>query len=1080
MGVGKPGKCCVALLASSSVVFMLTWLSLIRAEYEVLLIAYVGTKENLEMGHGLTQNRPQSSPEAIRHLMKASEAFAICYDRDHAELVSETLKLAKATQSKVAPGCSAALDVPSLMRFEIPWRSFQSILEYETEFHCDDETYSRRQTMDSTAFLFHSSGTTGLPKLIPQTHNGAVGVLPRLQDDDSFSSRISTFTTTPLYHGGIADLLRSWSAASPLWLFPEGKLPIVGHTVADCIQRIDEINQCKQAFNNSRLGYLSCVPYVLESLCEIPEVKDRLCALDAVGVGGAAMPQELGDTLVADGMRLVSRFGSSECGFLLSSQRDYDTDKLWNTLRCCNPRGLHFVPMSDKRHELVVTTEWPVVSTANHAKRPFNTHDVFILHENLPMAWNYVGRSDSQLTLTTGKKFDPMHMEEALRRSDLIEDAVIIGDDRPFAAGVIFTSERSDDLEPDQQREEIWLYIQTLNESMPNHARLGRNSFCILNTKQHLRLRKNNKGGVIRNTFLSEFEKEVSNIYGSSDGNEDGIIQFDTLESIARFVQSTVQDVCPVRSFRLEDDLFDSGIDSLLSLQIRKRICDAVPVKLRPQIPVNIVYQCSTIQSISTYISKLLDNGMCQSSTETRTEVQRQEMEAMVNKYVDLQPQMLSKALEQIPQKKSGQSKYGISVLLTGSTGFLGVHILNRLLQDDRVLKIFLCTRGSDLVPYEKQQERAKARIFSTLEFHNMQHVFRDHQRERKIEFVPFLLKEPCLGIPPLLYNHLVSETTHVVHAAWEVNFNLPLKTFATQTEGTINLFNLILLAARRRGSHQGHGTASFIFCSSVASIARMPLTKLGSSYSIISKDAHHAADLGYGQSKWVAENVLERLSRQHPEVAVSVLRIGQLSGDTLHGIWNLREAWPLMIDASLRVFANNGDSVASKKSDPQVRSIILPDLAATALPPLDWLPVDYAAEKIWRGIEMDSQPQALRVIKVSNEGTETVATWREAQDWIVAWAKARDIRIKITTPTEWLHQLESLPAEHHAKALLSLWRQNWVGDEAKLSRDREPGQRENTQYPSNIEHLEGEKSVENYAIEKEYLHRILDWIARQ
>jgi len=40
----RPGKQCIALLASSSIIFMLIWLGLLFKEYEVLLIAYVSSE----------------------------------------------------------------------------------------------------------------------------------------------------------------------------------------------------------------------------------------------------------------------------------------------------------------------------------------------------------------------------------------------------------------------------------------------------------------------------------------------------------------------------------------------------------------------------------------------------------------------------------------------------------------------------------------------------------------------------------------------------------------------------------------------------------------------------------------------------------------------------------------------------------------------------------------------------------------------------------------------------------------------------------------------------------------------------
>ena len=123
---------------------------------------------------------------------------------------------------------------------------------------------------------------------------------------------MSTFTTTPLYHGGIADLLRAWSAASTLWLFPEHQAPIHGKNILAALQPILSTQRL-----DGRLGYVSCVPYVLQMMAEEPELLGCLKEMEIVGVGGAALPTELGDRLVDGGVSLVSRFGSAECGCMI-------------------------------------------------------------------------------------------------------------------------------------------------------------------------------------------------------------------------------------------------------------------------------------------------------------------------------------------------------------------------------------------------------------------------------------------------------------------------------------------------------------------------------------------------------------------------------------------------------------------------------------------------------------------------------------------------------------------------------------------------------------------------------------------
>jgi hypothetical protein len=85
-----------------------------------------------------------------------------------------------------------------------------------------------------------------------------------------------------------------------------------------------------------------------------------LQGMDIVGVGGAALPVEVGDRLVKNRVNLISRFGSAECGFILSSYRNFTVDRDWQYLRNNNPPQLvEFEKRDDDLAELVVKPGWP-------------------------------------------------------------------------------------------------------------------------------------------------------------------------------------------------------------------------------------------------------------------------------------------------------------------------------------------------------------------------------------------------------------------------------------------------------------------------------------------------------------------------------------------------------------------------------------------------------------------------------------------------------------------------------------------------------------------------------------------------
>lgn len=313
----------VALLCHSSPEFLFTWLGLMRLGYSVLLIA------------------PQCQPAAILHLCKSCEVSVLLYDHAHAERGRQTETLA---QEEGGSEFKSQL---------LPLRDSEDIFEViKQAAEVDLDTLELDET--SVAYLHHTSGTSsGLPKPIPQSHRAAIGVLPHLPKIPS----IASFTTTPLYHGGIADLFRCWTSNSMIWLFPGKDVPITARNICQCL---DVAKSYASEEMIPKVKYFSSVPYVLQMMEAEEEGLAWLQEMDIVGVGGAALPAEVGDRLVKKDVNLISRFGSAECGFLLSSFRDFVRDKDWQYLRDYNPPSLvDFEPRDGNLAELVVKPGWP-------------------------------------------------------------------------------------------------------------------------------------------------------------------------------------------------------------------------------------------------------------------------------------------------------------------------------------------------------------------------------------------------------------------------------------------------------------------------------------------------------------------------------------------------------------------------------------------------------------------------------------------------------------------------------------------------------------------------------------------------
>ncbi len=62
-------------------------------------------------------------------------------------------------------------------------------------------------------------------------------------------------------------------------------------------------------------------------------------------------------------------------------------------------------------------------------------------------------------------------------------------------------------------------------------------------------------------------------------------------------------------------------------------------------------------------------------------------------------------------------------------------------------------------------------------------------------------------------------------------------------------------------------------------------------------KDARLAVGQGYGESKWVAERILD-IANERTESHNVIVRVGQISGNTRNGSWNVWEWFPALVQS--------------------------------------------------------------------------------------------------------------------------------------------------------------------------------------
>ena len=848
----------------------------------------------------------------------------------------------------------------------------------------------KKATKDDVAYLHHTSGTsTGLPKPIAQTHFAAVGVLPCLGN----SSLKATFTTTPLYHGGIADCFRAWTSGALVWLFPGKEVPITTENVLRCL---DCAVQAQETHKAPGVTYFSSVPYVLQMIAAESAGLHALAEMDIVGVGGAALPQSAGDDLVRKGVNLISRFGSAECGFLMSSHRIYEKDKEWQYLRTeSGSEALKFEANEEGLSELIILPMWPHMAKRNRLDQSFATADLFAPHPTISNAWKYHSRADSQITLITGKKFDPAPLEAAIGASSLLSDVVVFGNDRPFPGALLFPSTATRSWTAEQLTEKIWPEVIQINNQGQAHTRISAAMLLVMDSNVPS-LEKSSKGTILRSQAEKRFASEIDGMY-----EIDGIIE----ESEGRWMSSVSDHEMPKavssiikmitgRTVDIPDDadLFSQGVDSVACIQIRATLQKTILAPGSPKLPLNVIYSCGTIEELSNYLLGVRHGKA------NKIDDEIQSMRELVQRYDDLASERI--LLRDVSNISSIAScSRGEVVILTGATGTLGAHILDQLRSYPSISEVVCLVRAAD-------QTAAYSRVNKSLSQRHKAALAASSQP--KVTCLVSKLGCPNLGLDESTYASLASSATLIIHSAWAVNFSMRLRSFVKDhIQGLHNLITLALHSTKP-------SPPRFVFCSSTASVLGPTRNDRTSSPipEAISLDPEGTSPLGYSRSKWVAEAICSQ-AHQHSRLQnrISVVRIGQLCGDTHSGIWNVTEAWPLMLSSV---------SVTGA----------LPDLKGEKL---SWLPVDIAARAVLeialrseeddvQGIEGDkaSQDKETKVYHLVNQHAKP--TWSDLLLWMRDLSTAQ---FDIIEPREWVNKLENLKGKdalHPARKLLGLW----------------------------------------------------------
>ncbi|KAJ7624410.1 putative aminoadipate reductase [Roridomyces roridus] len=815
----------------------------------------------------------RNSSAAVLHLLKSTNSHRLL-----------------ATKSSLGPLLDGLVDELT-MQYDL---SIEEIpLQGEIYPHLGHETsahgfmpYRRayaRPSLDDVSLYLHSSGSTGFPKSIPESHRGLIlyQALHGVTQTRELSPRQNVGFLPPFHTMGIltqfSNVLLNCGTACiypPASTATEYRVPITP-TPANAL----DIGR-----KTGATGIVAVPALILE--WQSDEDVAYLKTLPLLAYSGGPLAQRVGDYLVSQGCHVVSIYGGTEFGSandVVKPPEEHDPYE-WAWIRVADRVTVRWMPQGDNTYECqILTSNTHTLAVENLADaKGFSTKDLFERHPTKPNLYRIVGRLDDVIMMANGEKTVPGPMEDILIASPHINGVVVFGRERN-QTGVLIEPhvpfDPADDEKLREFRNLIWPTVGEVNERTPAFSRLYKE--MILVTHPAKPMVRAPKGTVIKKSTIEAYKTEIDTLYEtieatSATGCDTAPPPSWTCEEVVAWLVEHASMLANKPFLGGSCDIFEQGFDSLNATFLRLHIIGAAnndatlaeEVKERVRgIPQNFVYMHPSIAALAGAVIRLITGGEATAGHGANVAA----IEAMVEKY--------SARLEVgLGEKAARETGSGAVVLLTGSTGGLGSQLLDQLIRSPDVVRVYAYNRPGQVTILQRQQEAFQDRALDVGVLGSQKLVFLEGDSTNE-----------NLGLTFEILHELRSSLTTIIHNAWMLDFNKCLSSFESHVKGTRNIIDL---------ARDSEYAVRVLFTSSVASATGWDQSK-GLFPEEVQLDASVAVGSGYGESKYIAERILTESGLQ-----TTSFRIGQVSGSASNGSWTTSDWVPAIVKSSLALGA--------------------------------------------------------------------------------------------------------------------------------------------------------------------------------
>jgi len=408
--------------------------------------------------------------------------------------------------------------------------------------------------------------------------------------------------------------------------------------------------------------------------------------------------------------------------------------------------------------------------------------------------------------------------------------------------------------------------------------------------------------------------------------------------------------VLDISEIGIEDSFFELGGNSLSITKMALRVKQEFQI----EVPLAEFFKATKIASLAEILEKT-------------KKMDQDDFESDLSDDIQLSPKI------KFPKDRSNS---GSSVLLTGASGFLGIHILADLIKSTSS-KIYCHLRAKDR---QSALERLKVQAVR-------------FQLDGKIDFNRVLpvvgdLEKPFLGCDSKLWNELESEVGTIIHNGSFVHHVYDYKTLRnTNVKSTLELIQLCTERHKR-------------------------MVYISSLLAMVDRDIHDRlvedfpsgdfSDLysGYQKTKWASEMLLKEANKRGLDVLV--VRPNTISGQSNSGRCSYEQ------DHFFRL----------------VKGCIEMGYAPIWDEVIDLQPVEKVSELIVRSSFDHQLP-----LSVVNLASKRAFLWKD----LIEWLNRKGFGIQFITPEKWQSHLSKLDSSNALYPLLSLYLDQSFSEHLKM-----------------------------------------------